>query len=98
MPGSHWTDMAHMSSCFFPFHTTPFLPSNFNYLIFFHYSSGDGKFISNETGITYVGSWLDGLKHGSGTLYFESGDEIVGRWNEVSINHLLYTVDWFFIA
>jgi MORN repeat len=63
-------------------HHLPHMNQSF---VAFPFSSGDGKFISNETGITYVGSWLDGLKHGLGTLYFESGDEIVGRWNEVSI-------------
>ena len=66
----------------------PSLLSCIHCCIFIQFSLGDGKFISNETGITYAGSWLDGLKHGLGTLYFESGDEIVGRWNEVSIKRV----------
>ena len=47
------------------------------------FALGFGKFMSNETGITYTGSWRDGLKDGMGALFFPSGDELNGRWSEV---------------
>jgi hypothetical protein len=55
---------------------------------------GVGKFTSHVTGITYFGSWRDGLKHGPGTLTFPTGDELSGRWSEVTpytviLNHTL---------
>jgi hypothetical protein len=50
---------------------------------------GVGKFTSHVTGITYFGSWRDGLKHGPGTLTFPSGDELSGRWSEVTPNTVI---------
>jgi hypothetical protein len=44
--------------------------------------NGQGKFISNEDGIVYVGSWRDGLKDGLGSLSFPTGDVLSGRWCE----------------
>jgi hypothetical protein len=41
---------------------------------------GKGKFFSSATGVTYVGEWKDGMKHGQGAMYFPNGDIIIGKW------------------
>ena len=46
--------------------------------------TGNGKFLSHETNITYSGYWKDGLKDGLGSLFMPTGDIITGRWKEVS--------------
>ena len=62
----------------------PFYPSTSPLSTSTHFFAlGFGKFMSNETGITYTGSWRDGLKDGMGALFFPSGDELNGRWSEV---------------
>ena len=55
-----------------------------------HYISGLGQFISGSTGITYSGSWKDGLKEGQGSLLFPSKDIMTGRWKEVNHNYWFY--------
>ena len=49
-----------------------------------YYASGLGQFVSGSTGITYSGSWKDGLKEGQGSLLFPSKDIMTGRWKEVN--------------
>lgn len=43
--------------------------------------TGRGKFYSASSGVTYIGEWQDGLKHGIGNIFFSNGDSFSGRWS-----------------
>jgi len=38
------------------------------------------KKYTDGTGIIYEGGWVDGLKHGKGTVTYENGDKYEGEW------------------
>lgn len=37
--------------------------------------------MSEGTGVTYLGEWREGMRHGQGSLYFPNGDSFVGKWS-----------------
>ncbi|ORY37941.1 hypothetical protein BCR33DRAFT_663227 [Rhizoclosmatium globosum] len=43
--------------------------------------NGAGKLVYNKEGTSYYeGTWLNGLKHGKGTMHYESGNVYTGDW------------------
>lgn len=41
---------------------------------------GTGKYINVKEGVEYVGEWLDGMRHGNGTLTYKNGSIYDGQW------------------
>ena len=36
--------------------------------------------------MTFVGEWVEGLKHGKGSMYMKNGDYFEGRWERGKLN------------
>ena len=50
--------------------------------------SGWGEFRAPTGATIYEGEWSRGLRHGAGTLYFETGDEWRGTFHPVCKSNL----------
>ena len=42
--------------------------------------SGKGKYYYKKSGQRFEGEWLNDLKNGKGTIYFDDGKKIEGNW------------------
>lgn len=55
--------------------------------------NGKGRFVitsSLDAGSEYVGDWLDGRRHGFGTMTFTMGDRVTGEWEQDALIYGTY--------
>ena len=45
-----------------------------------HEAKPNGKYINAKEGVEYQGEWLDGMRHGQGTLTYKNGSVYEGEW------------------